>query len=65
MKYSVFVNVNDMTFCEWYDSVLHLPHAGSYIEFDEAKNGPPTPESEAAVEQVVTETRAPKRFRPN
>ncbi len=42
-----------------------LSHAGRYIECDEATNGPRTPESEAASEQVVTETRAPERRRPN
>ena len=60
-----FVHVKDMSFCEWYDVLfLHLSHAGSYIEYDEANNGPPTLESETAVEQVKTETRAPKRLRP-
>ena len=52
-----------MNLCMFQCADFHC--AGNYIQYDEAKNGPSTLESESAVEQVVTETRAPKRIRRN
>ena len=44
---------------------VYFHFAGKYIQYDEANHRPCTLESESAVEQVVTEARAPKRIRRN